>query len=174
MSSWLRRAGRGILPDGTNLLWSVAEGRAGRRWRSTTTRRDGSLALELLLEVDSAGHFSRLEMTSPTGMLTLHPESSGSRVDGNVVTPEGVMPISLPWSPAHQLRVAGSPIPELVTAGVRRMGTTWIDIVEIGTDLGARSSRSAVGEGSGRLGDPRGVPSLERATEWPLELEPGR
>ena len=52
MSAMVRRAGQAILPDGTEVVWSVADGRRGRRWRATTTR-DGALPPSLLLEVGS-------------------------------------------------------------------------------------------------------------------------
>lgn len=168
MTDWLRRAGRGRLPDGRTLLWSVAEGRRGRRWRSSTLDADGHVVLVLLLEMDVQGRFARLEVTTRSGLLTLHPEPGGSRVDGNVVHPDGVRPIAVPWGPGHVLRVADSPIPEILTRRVAVDGEAPSSILAIDASL-ALTALSPLGEGSGPVADPRGVPILDGAREWDLE-----
>ena len=67
----LRRAGSGRLTDGSRLVWTVAEGSRGRRWRWTHTS-DVGLSSVGLLELDEQGGFSRLELGSAVGLLTLH------------------------------------------------------------------------------------------------------
>ncbi|MES2208895.1 MAG: hypothetical protein V4515_01755 [Chloroflexota bacterium] len=148
----------------------MAEGRSGRRLRSLTVDQGETIVLDLLLEVDARGWFSRLELTGPSGMLTLHPEPAGTRVEGNVVTRSGVRPISLPWSAAHELRVAGSPIPEIAAARVRAPGQSSIHVVVVDLDFLPISRQVLVGEGSvGPAADARGLPILSESEEWALE-----
>jgi hypothetical protein len=175
VSGWLRRAGQGSLPDGSLLRWSVAEGRRGRRWRSTTLRADGAIVLDLLLEVDVAGRFTRLELTAPAGMLTLHPAADGRMVEGNVVAADRVRPIRLPWGDGHRLWVEGSPIPTIVTGAAGRLPagrpehsaelTEIASFIEVGAGLDVRT----VPARHPMVADPRGVPVLADAVEWPLE-----
>ncbi len=168
MTAWLRRAGSGRLPDGRMLLWSVAEGRRGRRWRSSTVDGAGRVALALLFEVNVDGRFTRLEMTTPNGLLTLHPESDDSRVDGNVVGPTSVRPISLAWGVGRVLWVSGSPIPEILTRRVPGVGVPPTLGLAIDEDLQVMPA-SQTGEGSAPLADDRGIPMLDAAEEWDLE-----
>lgn len=169
MTDLLRLAGRGHLPDSTDLLWSVAEGRRGRRWRSTTLAQ-GAIVLDLLLELDHDGSFTRLELTSPAGMLTLHPGAGGTRVLGNVVAGDGVRPIDLPWQASDGLRVAASPLAEVLlrpretTPG----GLRWI--IEVDHALGVQRRPHVPGQAPSAGLDERGVPVLEDAEEWPLEV----
>jgi len=88
----------------------VAEGRRGRRWRSARRDANGVLLSDLLLEVDPAGRWTRLELASARGILTLHPEPDDTAVHGNVVTGKGVVPQVFAWSPGHRLVVAGEPV----------------------------------------------------------------
>lgn len=171
MSAWLRRAGRGRLPDGSILLWSVAEGSRGRRWRTSTLQPSGEITLDLLLELDGDGRFSRLEMSGPAGMLTLHPEPAGERVDGNVVTSAGVRPISLPWGPTHELHVAGNPIPQIAASRARTAMADQVSVVVIETGLEVKEMPMGVGEGMAPAADSRAIPILEAADEWALEEE---
>jgi hypothetical protein len=107
---WLRRAGRLDAGGGETVLWSVAEGRRGRRWRSLR-RDDGGVVLsDLLLEVDPAGRWTRLELATTAGILTLHPERDEQSVHGNVVTDGGVLPLALAWSPRHRLLLPDEPV----------------------------------------------------------------
>ena len=107
---WLRRAGRLASGGGETVLWSVAEGRRGRRWRSLRRDTAGSVVADLLLEVDPAGRWTRLELATTTGILTLHPEPDERWVHGNVVTERGVVPLALPWSADHRLLLPGEPV----------------------------------------------------------------
>jgi hypothetical protein len=188
MSAMVRRAGRATLADGTQVAWSVADGRRGRRWRAVTTR-DGALISAVLLEVAADGRPARLELTTAAGLLTLHPESSGS-LHGNTVTARGVHHLTFAWSAEHELEIAGLPITSAVAA--RRLAdstaagrTRTVPVVAVAADLAvAEGVRRFVrlGEASWRIegdGDPRpltiderGLPVwLAEAEEWPLELD---
>lgn len=198
MSRLVRRAGRAVLDDGSEILWSVADGRRGRRWR-TRTFRDGQLIATLLLEVDAAGRPSRLELAAAAGLLTLHPEPSGG-LHGNVVTPAGVRHLDLRWSDDHELAIEGEPVAEAVI--LRRLAATWpvgerreIPVVAVTRELDVRDGRrrylrltetdwSIEGDSGGRVVsvDERGLPvwpvsrgetpGAGEPIEWLLELDP--
>ena len=106
---YVRRAGRAGLQDGSVLLWSMAEGARGARWRASTRRGDALLS-DLLLEVGTNGRPGRLEITTPAGQLTLHPEGDGLTAQGNVVTPDGVRPLAYEWSPRHWFESRQGPV----------------------------------------------------------------
>ena len=106
---WVRRAGRGALADGSTLLWSMAEGGRGVRWRASTTRH-GALTSDLLLEVAADGRPGRLEIAAPAGLLTLHPAPDNTAAHGNVVAPDGVRPLAFPWSVGHWFESRQSPV----------------------------------------------------------------
>jgi hypothetical protein len=105
----LRRAGRTVLSDGALLVWSMAEGRHGRRWRAQATV-EGNLTHVILLESGLDGRPVRLELTTPAGLLTLHAEPDGRSIHGNVVSARGVRPLAFAWSADHELEVRGRPI----------------------------------------------------------------
>ena len=169
MSTWLRRAGRGFLPDGRALVWSVAEGRRGQRWRSSTLSPHGHLDLALLIEVATDGRFSRLELTNSKGILTLHPEPHDARLEGNVVAERGVTPISMPWSPEHVLWVRDSPVAEILTGRVVAADGRMRSGVVIDSALEVVPATRAMEEGSVPPADDRGVPELGASDEWDLE-----
>jgi hypothetical protein len=190
-----RRAGTGRLPGGRRLTWSVADGRRGRRWRAITTSADGRLVEALLLEVTSTGDIGKLELASPAGLLTLHPEPDASTLHGNVVRPSGVEHVTLPWSPGHALLAGASPVTGVVAAlrlealvGVGE-GASF-PAIEVAGDLsirratwraarvGERRWRLLAGDGSVSLAvelDDDGAPAgLDEGTGWPLEAtDPG-
>jgi len=169
MSEPLRRAGRGELADGATLIWSVAEGGRGRRWRSTTLDAEGRVVVALLVDVDPEGRIGRVELTSPAGMLTFHPEADGTCAHGNVVTPAGVRPITVAWSERHELRVADSPILAAIAAHHRPPGRMTADVVAVDAHLDVTELEGVPAwEGSVPIDD-RGVPRLPRASEWALE-----
>ena len=192
MSRFIREAGTGVLADGSRLVWSVADGRRGRRWRAVATL-DGAISHALLLEVDVEGRPSRLELTTVAGMLTLHPDTSRGSLDGNVVTPAGVRHLGLPWSDEHGLEIQGQPIASAVTAyrlaGAMAVGEgRAIPVVLITADLlVSEATRRFVRLGesewsiegaNGSAGattvevDERGIPvGLKGRREWPLELD---
>jgi len=188
----LRRAGTGRLPGGRRLTWTVAGGSRGRRWRTITTSADGRLVEVLLLETTPAGALARLELATASGLLTLHPETTGTMLHGNVVRPSGIDHVSLPWSGDHVLLAGTSPMTGAVAAALLadRVGTgegASVPAVYIGGRLEVRPAtwRAArVGErrwwllaadGGTSLAvtlDDDGIPaSLEAAEGWPLELD---
>ena len=116
----VRRAGRATLLDGAQLIWTVADGRRGRRWRAMTTVL-GTLTHALLLEVNPDGRISRVELTTAAGLLTLHPEADETELHGNVATPEGMRHLTFAWSPDHALQVEGRPLASAVAA--RHLGS---------------------------------------------------
>lgn len=116
---WLRRAGRLDAGGGETVLWSVAEGRRGRRWRSLRLDALGAVVADLLLETDPAGSWTRLELATAAGLLTLHPDPDGRRVHGNVVTERGVVALAYAWSSGHCLVVRGEPVAETVLGADR-------------------------------------------------------
>jgi hypothetical protein len=188
----VRRAGSGCLPGGRRLTWTVADGRRGRRWRAITT--SGHRLLHgLLLEVASDGTLKKLEVASPGGLLTLHPEQDRSVLHGNVIRAEGIEHLALPWSRAHVLMLGASPVTAAVAAAnlAARLGVgegASVAAVEVSDALRVRPAtwRAArTGERRWRLlaadGGPSvlveidedGVPTgLEDASSWPLELTP--
>jgi hypothetical protein len=120
VSDRLRQGGRGGLPDGTRLTWSVAAGDRGRRWRAVTDL-DGREVLATLLELDPAGRPARLELTVPGALLTLHPTADGG-LHGNVVRDDGIDHLAFEWGPHHELVVAGMPL--VVAAAAHRLAGT--------------------------------------------------
>jgi hypothetical protein len=187
--AWLRRAGRARLADGSELLWSLAEGGRGRRWRATTSL-DGRITHALLLEVDLAGRPARLELATEAGMLTLHPEPDGRSIDGNVVHRGGVRPLAFAWSPDHELEVIDRPLATAVTlrrlaARVRVGEGETIPVLAIDRSLAVRPGSRLVRRVADRRWevadlagaretvielDPDGLPQLgPGADDWPLE-----
>jgi hypothetical protein len=175
---WLRRAGRAHLADGRLLVWSVAEGNRGRRWRGSTRDRDNRLIDDLLLEVDSEGRVGRLEATTAAGQLTFHPEADDRSAHGNVVTLDGVVHIALPWQPDQRIEVPWSPVADAVLiASLRRPGPVLVATFRVDLVPAVRSvDVERVGEGrwvvDGRLVvvDAVGLPlASPDATSWPLE-----
>ena len=186
MTSWLRRAGRGRLPDGSTVLWSVAEGSRGRRWREIRRSPRGELLTSLLLETDPGGLFAHLELSTAAGLLTLHPEGDGT-LHGNVVAERSLRHVAgLPWTPRSVVLVEGSPL--ATSAATRSLAndvgpgsSADVAVVRIGADLEVRPGRAAVrrvtahewqiGSGGSIEIDPDGLPVLADAETWPLEAE---
>jgi hypothetical protein len=107
---FIRRAGRAGLLGGSILLWSAAEGSRGIRWRASISVGD-RLTSDLLLEVGLDGRPGRLEITSAAGQLTIHPEPDQRSAHGNLVTTDGVRPLSFEWSPGDWFESRENPIP---------------------------------------------------------------
>jgi hypothetical protein len=186
----VRRAGSGRLEGGRRLTWTVADGSRGRRWRSATTSADGRLALALLVEVSPEGLVRKLEVAAPAGLLTLHPD--GRTLHGNVVRSSGIEHIALPWNEADLLLAGASPVTAAIAAAglAARVGVgegTGAGAVEVGEDLrvrratwrvartGERRWRLLAADGGASLAlelDTDGIPVLESAAGWPLELGP--
>lgn len=157
---WLRVAGTGRSLDGATVTWSVAEGRRGRRWREAVSR-DGAVVHSLLFELDPEGRFAHLELTTPAGLLTLHPEGDGT-LHGNAVTRAGITHIrGLPWHQDDVILIDGSVVCR--TAANRNDGP---DAVRVKPDLSLTRERVTMSAASV---DARGLPVLEESREWPLE-----
>jgi hypothetical protein len=160
---YVRRAGRATLQDGSVLLWSIAEGRRGARWRASTRGPSGLLS-DLMLEVNGGGRPTRLEIATPAGLLTLHPEPDGRSAHGNVVTPDGVVPLSFDWSERHWFESRQGPV---VSAAMVRA---------LRDDLGVGQTRVVPGlHVDDDLRVWRGVRGLERMspTRWSIEEATG-
>ena len=189
MTAFLRRAGTAFLADGAQLVWSVAEGSRGRRWRAMSIA-DGIITHGLLLEVGLDGTPARLELTTPAGLLTLHPDPDGIALHGNVVSAGGMRHLALAWSGEHGLSVDGRPVADAVTAhrlaGTVGVGETRaVAVVAISPDLNLREETVRFerrGDATWRIIRPggqvmltidaRGIPAaLSDAAEWPLELD---
>ena len=163
----LRRAGRGNAADGSSIIWSVAEGRRGRRWREVVVTA-GSIRSSVLLELDPDGAFSHLELSTAAGLLTLHPESDGT-LHGNTVTTTGIQHVlGLPWSRDQAIWITGSSI--CLAAGLRRDGTKTAAWLVIGLDLRLETS-SRIIRADWSLVDAQGLPVLVDGETWPLELD---
>lgn len=179
----LRVGGRGRLADGALVTWSVAEGIRGRRWRASVADGDELRAIALL-EVDVDGRPTKLELATPTGLLTVHPEPDAV-LHGNVVTALGIRPISVPVGTSFGIDVEGLPVPAAVAchglAGSVGVGEgIELHVVRIGLDLSVRSEvaqvrRLAAGEwtidGVRVAVDDRGVVAFDDGEEWPLEAD---
>ena len=162
---WLRVAGTGRSLDDT-ITWSVAEGRRGRRWREAVIR-EGAVVHSLLLELDADGRFAHLELTTPAGLLTLHPEGDGT-LHGNAIIGAGITHVrGLPWQSDDVVLVEGSVVCRAV-AGAWQIarGLDQLGIVRIGPDLSLARDRSAI---VAAPADVRGLPLLEGGRQWPLE-----
>ena len=151
---------------------------------------DGELVGTLLLETTPDARFSKLELATAGGLLTLHPEATV--LHGNVVTPGGVTHVALPWGANRVLLVLGTPSTAAVAArtledrvGVGEGHTVTGVSVDIELDVRPATFRvvrtaerrwrflPAHGGVETRVSlDESGIPVLEAAAEWPLELEP--
>lgn len=163
MTAPVRDGGRFDLPTGGRVVWTVAEGRRGRRWRWVMTDPRGTLAV--LLETDPAGRPARLEVASEAGLLVLHPESDGMEAHGNVVGPDGVRPLAWGWGPDHGFEVVD--LPAVLGAcghGAGDRGSAGVGrpVLRVDRRLRVVEAHAVAGEGSGPSGPPDGF-------RWPLE-----
>ena len=156
--AWLRRAGRGTLPDGATVLWSVAEGGRGRRWRWILSDVDRTRHVGLM-ELDADGRFARLELDAPEGLVTFHPDAGTGTAHGNIVRSSGVMPLSLAWSDGTGIAIDGDAFGSALCPGSG-------GAVAIGM---SGATRSVTAPAPALERDERGVPMLTDAQEWALE-----
>jgi hypothetical protein len=164
VSAWLRRGGSGRHADGSDVTWSLAEGERGRRWR-WTVNDEGRLRHVVLVEIDAAGRFARLELGSQAGMLTLHPEPDRRSIHGNVVASDGVRPLSFDWLPTAGLAISG----DAFGSAILRVGTDVPTLV-VRPGLEVVAGYGDSGPEPALEGDGRGVPMLSDTREWPLEV----
>ena len=164
MTGPVRSAGHGRRADGAIVTWTVAEGQRGRRWRETVVHDGGWHSL--LLETATDRTFSHLELASPAGLLTLHPEGDGT-LHGNVVDGGGVHHVEAwPYPAGTVLLVAGS-----VVAGA---ALTWAGTqpsalaIVLDPATGGLEARSLTPDDLVPA-DPDGRPLLVDGTTWPLE-----
>jgi hypothetical protein len=182
----LRLGGRAALPGGEIVVWSIADGRRGRRWREVTTRAGGVLRA-VLFETDPAGRVVRLEMATSVGLLTLHPERDEPVLHGNVVTPDGVRHLAIGdavvfvlGSAAAAAIALGRLSGEMEVGATRRVELLRIDDrLEPGegswdvTRLDERTWRlvkAADGEVRTVRLDADGLVEMAGSAVWPLEL----
>jgi hypothetical protein len=187
----VRQGGTASLPGGRHLVWSVAEGGRGRRWRSVTTHGDGRMEAALLVETGRDGQLLKLELATGEGLLTLHPGGDPVRLHGNVVRPSGIDHLALPWSPGHIVLAGASPVTAAIAVAgpLGRIGVgegSNVPAVEVGIDLrpssatwhvartAARRWRLLAAAGRASLlleTDADGLPTAADGQAWPLEAD---
>lgn len=184
---FLRVGGRGSSASGASIIWSVAEGRRGRRWREIRRAGEG-IGHSLLLELDPDGRFSHLELSTPSGLLTLHPEGDET-LHGHAVVSDGVEHVAeLAWEPDGIVAVEGSIVCAAAAAGllrpvldagasrahhaVRVPPTLWLEVGPVRVARAAGGSWQ-LGAESPVVVDPRGLPELTGGETWPLERNSG-
>jgi hypothetical protein len=188
MADPVRVAGTGFGSDGLWVVWSVAEGTRGRRWREARSN-DRGMTTSLLLETDTSGRFKHLELSTQTGLLTLHPEEDGTLHGNAVVGGEhsaGVEHVrGIKWRPDGLVTVAGSTICQL--AAIHLLGRSLPEFSAVSQPAVAihptlvceptvvrveRISRDRWRFG-GELPidvDAQGLPLLRDGQIWPVEL----
>jgi hypothetical protein len=178
MADLVRRAGSGRFVDGSDVVWSVAEGQKGRRWREVRSKA-GVVESSLLLETFPDRRFAHLELSTAAGLLTLHPEGDGT-LHGNVVTAAGVRHVvGLAWPAGSAVVVDGSAISIAAAAWFFAGAAPSGDprgrrpIVMIDPSLGVKAaSMPADGLSHDKI-DADGLPVLENGQSWPLEVNHG-
>lgn len=146
---------------------------------------EGGLLSSLLLETDPDDRFSHLELSTASGLLTLHPEPDRT-LHGNRVDAGGVgHVVGLAWNPAGIVLVEGSGI-ALATAIRLAWRTTEaggagaeVMTLRIGLDLSVAVEPVTVvrlGDDRWRIGadgpvsvGPDGLPPTVDGEDWPLE-----
>jgi hypothetical protein len=185
VSAAFRFGGRGQGADGASVVWSVAEGRRGRRWREVRNAGQ-AVASSLLLETDAAGRFAHLELSTPSGLLTLHPERDGT-LHGHAIVSDGIEHIEgLPWDADGLAMLEGSTIcrlaaiaclADVIAVGASRAHlaavippTLWVDVKPIRIErIDATGWRFA--DEAPFTVDARGLPILRGGEIWPLERD---
>jgi hypothetical protein len=144
----LRKAGTGRFGNGDRLIWTMAEGAKGRRWRWTHANDVGIVAAGLL-ELDPDGRLARFELAGAAGLLTLHPSADGTELHGNIASLFGMRHIRRPWSTAHALIVEGEPLVAAamchrLAGGIGPGGHTDVAAVVVEPGYALRDCRSRV------------------------------
>jgi hypothetical protein len=176
MTDRLRRAGTGRLDDGTVVVWSVAEGAKGRRWREVRSGPGGVIS-SLLLETDPARRFSHLELSTAAGLLTLHPEPDGT-LHGNIVHAGGIdHVVGRRWAAGAVLSVEGSPTAtaaaswQLAGSGGELASDSLASSVIVGLELELREWQAGWASDAPATVDGDGLPRLAGGNSWPLDLD---
>lgn len=176
MAELIRRAGTGRFVNLFDVVWSLAEGQKGRRWREVRLV-NGGVVSSLLLETFPDGRFAHLEASTAAGLVTLHPEDDGT-LHGNTVTAAGIHHVvGVPWPAGSVVVLDGSPIAIAAAAWYLREAKPPRDpsgrqpIVMIDPNL--RVTAASIppdGLAHDRI-DADGLPVLENGETWPLEIE---
>lgn len=192
MTAGMRVAGTGRLADGSTVIWTVADGRKGRRWREVVAEGD-AVRHSLLLETDRERRFSHLELARADGLWTYHLEGDGT-LHGNHVARSGEADLQVhhtagwPFGLDDALIVDGSPISLAAVAWQRsqtgRVGeAAALGVIAIGSETVAcfdavaayveriSETRWRVGEGTPIEIDHAGLPVLDGTQTRPLELD---
>ena len=185
MAPHLRFGGRGQGADGASVVWSVAEGSRGRRWREVRNAGQ-AVASSLLLETDPAGHFAHLELSTPSGLLTLHPEGDGT-LHGHAIVSDGVEHVAgLTWDADGLALLEGSTVCRVAAAAslaatlaegqsrgqlaVVIPPTLWLEVKPIRIQRIA-ASVWRFGDEEPLTLDHLGLPVLRGGEIWPLERD---
>lgn len=170
MTTSVRLAGHGRREDGALVTWTLAEGRKGRRWREAVSR-DGRLLHSLLFETGPDRRFTHLELASPSGLATLHPEGDGT-LHGNVVAADGVRHvIGLPYAADATVVVAGAPLASAALAWTVAGGHGIERVVELDPATLHLIDRP-IEAGDVIAIDAVGAPTaLVAGASWPLETD---
>lgn len=196
MTGPIRRAGRGTDASGAQIVWTVSEGRRGRRWREVRAGPAGVIS-SLLLETGPTGRFSHAEISTAAGLLTLHPEADGT-LHGNVVGERGIDHVeALRWPADGVVLLEGSTIARAAAiamvvalrAGRRTSrdapsgATVTLAALHIDLRLGRHLADVPVarhGDGRWLFGgtdgirvDEHGLPVQDDGASWPLEQGAG-
>lgn len=186
MPDRLRVGGRGSTSSGDSIVWSVAEGSRGRRWREVRSSGHASIGHSLLLETGADGRFVHLELSTPSGLLTLHPEADGT-LHGHAIVSDGVEHIAgLPWdadgiamldeSTICRVAAAAS-LTNAIAVGESRAHlaavippTLWLAVKPIRIERIGTTSWRFGGE-EPVVVDARGLPVLRGGEIWSLERD---
>ena len=183
MAHPVRFGGRGQGADGASVVWSVAAGSRGQRWREVRNVGHG-VASSLLLETDPAGRFSHLELSTPSGLLTLHPEADGT-LHGHAIVSDGIEHVEgLGWDADGIVLLDGSTICRAVAvaalAGSLAEGsskghlaavippTLWLEVKPVRVERIDPTTWRFGGDEPFSV-DRRGLPELRGGEIWPLE-----
>ena len=187
MPRYLRMGGRGTTAAGRSVIWSVAEGGKGRRYREVRRAGEG-IAHSLLLETDPEGRFSHLELSTPSGLLTLHPEADGT-LHGHAIVSDGVEHVAgLDWEPDAIVAIEDSVVCVMAAAHLLRptldVGsslarhaawippTLWVEIRPIRVGRAPGGTWQLGSDGPIEI-EPTGVPVLAGGETWPLDRSAG-
>ena len=120
-----------------------------------------AIVSSLLLELDPKGRFSHLELSTATGLLTLHPEGDGT-LHGNAVTSAGITHVrGLPWQPDDVVLIDHSVVCRVVAGQLEGR-----EVVRVEPDLSLAREQATF---AAVTIDARGLPVLEDSHQWPLE-----